>query len=404
MKILADQPYEGIRKLVFTLCGEQVGIISKPGIPDWNQLRPSTILLAENAEIHANDDVLIIGSHHGALSAFISRHLSGGILSVLDNNYISLEMTSKTLGMIDSPDVKIISSVELPIEDERKYIKVFIDIPKGRKLARRWLIQAKKSLVEGGQCYIAGANSLGIQSIIMDAERLFGNSQVLAFKKGNRVARLIKGSEVTVLPDWVDEPGIAPGSWVEFVVTIHGQSYNIRSLAGVFSYDHLDPGTEMLVNTIDFLQGAQVLDVGCGYGMIGMVAIKLGAGWVDLIDNDYLAVAACKETLAINQITNVTAYPGDLLSTIGMKKYDLILSNPPFHAGQAVDYQIAQALIRQSYNALNGGGRIIIVANRFIQYDQLIKQIFGNISIMNSSGKFHVLCAIKQPKLLQQAG
>ena len=83
------------------------------------------------------------------------------------------------------------------------------------------------------------------------------------------------------------------------------------------------------------------------------------------------------------------------MDPIGINKYDLILSNPPFHTGHAVDYQIAQAMISQSFQALNPGGQMIIVANRFIRYDRLIKEIFGNVSSLSESGKFHVLSGLK---------
>ncbi len=126
-----------------------------------------------------------------------------------------------------------------------------------------------------------------------------------------------------------------------------------------------------------------------------MFAAVNGAGWVDFVDNDLLAVASCKESLALNGITNASIFAGDLLDPIGSNKYDLILSNPPFHAGQAVDYQIAESMITQSYHTLNVGGKIIIVANRFIRYDYQIQAIFGNISYLAETGKFHVLSGVK---------
>jgi 16S rRNA (guanine1207-N2)-methyltransferase len=99
--------------------------------------------------------------------------------------------------------------------------------------------------------------------------------------------------------------------------------------------------------------------------------------------------------LTLNRITNAKVFAGDLLNPIGSNKYDLVLSNPPFHTDRAVDLQIAQALIDQSWQALNPGGQLIIVANRFIRYDHLIKAIFGNVSTLTESGKFHVLSGLK---------
>jgi 16S rRNA G1207 methylase RsmC len=67
-------------------------------------------------------------------------------------------------------------------------------------------------------------------------------------------------------------PGIAPGTWVEFSINCSNHVFTIRCLPGVFSIDHLDEGTEMLLNTIEIVPGTRVLDVGCGYGIIGLCA------------------------------------------------------------------------------------------------------------------------------------
>jgi 16S rRNA (guanine1207-N2)-methyltransferase len=389
------QPYDQQKLLIFKLGGEEIKVISKPGLPDWDQLLPSTELLAENVMLHTGDNVLLIGSHHGGLASFLARQLLDGTLSIMENSYLALKMTNNTLLKNDNHDVNIIPCIDLPVDVHNYYHSVLIQTPKSRKLARRWLVQAYNALRDGGYCYVAGSNSLGIKSIIKDASEIFGNSSILAYKKGNRITLQKKNVEAMPIPDWANEPGIAPGTWVEFSILLSNYSFQIRSLPGIFSYDRLDDGTCMLLSICNIPKGANVLDMGCGYGIIGMYAAHQGAGWVDFVDSDLLAIAACKASIEKNQITNTTVIPGDLLSSIDATKYDLILSNPPFHTGQSVDYQIAEALIRQSFQALIPGGQIVIVANKFIRYDYLIRQIFDNVSVLASSGKFHVLSGRK---------
>ena len=391
----SSQPYEQLKQFQLKLYNELVEVVSKPGLPDWDQLLPSTELLAEHLRLLPTDHVLLFGSHHGALSVFIARHLPLGRLSVIDNNYKVLEMVRKTLEVNDILFVDLITDIELPQGGNQSYDTVIIQIPKGRKLTRRWLLQAYHSLKLGGNLYIAGSNKSGIQSCIKDALEIYGNGRVLAYKKGYRVSQLVKVSGDSSLPDWAHAPGIAPGTWVEFHITLSNHFFQIRSLPGVFSYDHLDAGSRLLLSVTNIHPGSKVLDVGCGYGVFGLFAATQGAGWIDLVDNDLLAVASCKETLAMNGVNNASIYTGDLLDPVILKKYDLILSNPPFHAGQAVDYQIAEAMIKQSNQALYPDGQIIIVANRFIPYDRLIKEIFGNVSRLAESGRFHVLSGKK---------
>lgn len=395
MKLKTNLPYEEVSQFSVRLGKELLEVVSKPGLPDWDQVLPSAELLAEYPGLRPTDHVLLFGCHHGALGVVLARRLSDGHLCIIDNNFIALEMTRRTLVVNNISSVKILTDVDLPEALCQRFNAVFIQIPKGRKLTRRWLLQAHQALVLGGNLYLAGSNKSGVQSVIKDAMGLFGDGHILAYKKGNRVAHLTKKIEHSPLPDWVNAPGITPETWMEFSISLSNRCYQIRSLPGVFSFDHLDDGTKMLLSVINIPTGAKVLDVGCGYGIIGLFAAVQGAGWVDLIDNDLLAIAACKATLSLNQVTNTAVLIGDLLETIGSNRYDLILSNPPFHAGQAVEYQIALAMIKQSYQALNVGGQITIVANRFIHYDRMINEIFGNVSCLAESGKFHVLSAIK---------
>ncbi len=63
------------------------------------------------------------------------------------------------------------------------------------------------------------------------------------------------------------------------------------------------------------------------------------------------------------------------MSAIPDKKYELILSNPPFHTGRDVDYQVARAFIEQSYSALQTGGQLYLVANRFIRYEKIMDNV-----------------------------
>ena len=79
-------------------------------------------------------------------------------------------------------------------------------LPKGRKLARRWLVEAYRLLSSGGTFYLAGANPEGIQSVIKDATEMFGMGAILAYHKGNRVARFRKDRNTRpFFPLWASE-------------------------------------------------------------------------------------------------------------------------------------------------------------------------------------------------------
>jgi 16S rRNA (guanine1207-N2)-methyltransferase len=393
--LLKSISHEDIQKYQVKLGNLQLEVFSYPALPDWEFSSPSARLIVENVVLRPVSRVLLFGCQQGTLAAYLARSLPAGQLTITDHNFTALEVSRQTLSANNAPAANILTNIELPSEYPQKFDLVIIQIPKGRLLTRRWLVQAHQALTMGGSIYIVGSNRAGIQSMIKDTQELFGPGRILAYKKGSRLVHFIKRLRENPLPDWVNSPGIAPHTWVEFSIPYSDHTFAIRSLPGVFSYDRLDEGTEMLLGAVNIPGGAKVLDAGCGYGIIGLYAAVHGAVLVHMVDNNLLAVEATRETLTVNSIKNAEVTAGDLLNMPFPDKYDLVLSNPPFHAGHAVDFQVAHALIENSNQALNPGGRLVIVANRFIRYDRLIQEIYGNISIVAETGKFHVLSGLK---------
>jgi 16S rRNA (guanine1207-N2)-methyltransferase len=89
------------------------------------------------------------------------------------------------------------------------------------------------------------------------------------------------------------------------------------------------------------------------------------------------------------------AFAADMLDFVPDYGYTHIITNPPFHAGIEVDTLAAQAFIAQAYRLLEPGGQLILVANRFLRYDRLMKTLFGNIAYPVETGKYHVLSSTK---------
>ncbi|MBN1149315.1 MAG: class I SAM-dependent methyltransferase [Anaerolineales bacterium] len=391
----ADIDYTQQREYSALICDQPIRFFSKPGLPEWDRISPSARLLAENAHLPANARALLLGCGHGAAAAALSRRIPGGELYLMDHNFIALQMSAQTLHANQASNAHVHSGLSLLPEHGDTFDAVLIDLPKGRQLARRWLVEAHALLRPAGALYLAGANDHGIRSAANDAQALFGNAAVLAYKKGNRLLRLVKEAAHEQIPAWRHEPGIAPGSWRTLQIDAPQGVYNLRSLPGVFSFDRLDEGTRLLLSGLEISPGDKMIDLGCGYGIIGLVAALSGAGQVDLLDVNLLATACANENLALHNVSNARAYPSDVLSAAPQARYSLVASNPPFHSGAAVDYQIAAAFIRQSWGALEKGGRLLLVANRFIRYDRLLEQVFGQARCLAQTGRYHLLLAIR---------
>lgn len=375
------------------LGGQEVRFISKPGLPDWNQINPAAMLLADKIKLPSTARTLLLGCGHGALGVSLARKIYDSELWLIDINYIALRMANLTLQANLVANAYIFSETDLSSSHKEAFDVVVMRIPKGRKLARRWLVKAHYTLRAGGYLYLAGANQHGIQSVIKDAAALFGNSTNLGYKKGNRIAQLEKIPSKSNDPAWSCEPGIAPNTWYKFPLELPGRSLFLHSLPGIFSYHKLDEGTRLLLANLEVPDQAMVLDLGCGYGIIGLMAAMSGANQVDLVDVNLLAVAAAHKNLEYHQINNARIFPSDGTSAVADQRYHLIATNPPFHTGKDVNYIVANAFIAQARQVLIPGGRFLLVSNKFIRYDKLMEKTFDTVERIAETNKYHLLAA-----------
>lgn len=262
-----------------------------------------------------------------------------------------------------------------------------------RNLVRRWLLTAHAALVTGGRLFLAGANSEGIRSVIGDATMLFGAANREDARARGRLAVFSRTDAVREWPAWSAEPGIAPASWQAFSLDIGGTSLPIVTQPGVFAGGKVDAGTRHLLDALPDFATGRVLDVGCGAGLIGIAAAHLGTSSVDLIDVNLLAVQAAKENIRRLGLDQCRVLAGDVYPGGEGDRYDLIVSNPPFHRGKAIDYTVADRLIGDAHAHLRPGGSLLIVANAFLAYGRRLERVFGEVEANMATRQFHVFRA-----------
>ncbi len=162
---------------------------------------------------------------------------------------------------------------------------------------------------------------------------------------------------------------------------------------GVFSKRGLDFGSRTLLEAvIDFGVCGKVLDVGCGYGMIGIVLSSFFPDVsVDMVDVNKRAIHLSKMNIKENMVDNVCVFESDVFSGIS-DKYDLIITNPPIRTGKDVVYKI----LFGAKEYLNAGGSLIFVVNK----DQGAKSIMrdlekvATVSILKKNKGFFVINCI----------
>lgn len=155
-------------------------------------------------------------------------------------------------------------------------------------------------------------------------------------------------------------PG-SPSRPREVRATLRGMPFRFLTDSGVFSKGGVDYGTRLLAEQMEIPQGAAVLDMGCGYGVLGLVA----AAWepssqVLLVDINERAVELAQKNAQLNQLDNVRVIQSDGFANIGGQQFDVILMNPPIRAGKKVLHQLYQ----DAYQALRAGGRCWLVVGK----------------------------------------
>jgi 16S rRNA (guanine1207-N2)-methyltransferase len=162
---------------------------------------------------------------------------------------------------------------------------------------------------------------------------------------------------------------------------------------GVFSKSTVDFGSRLLIETArHHLPMGRILDVGCGYGPIGIVLASL---WptqrMDMVDINDRAIALATKNAALNQCENVTVFFSDLFSAVDAT-YAMILSNPPVRAGK----HIVHAMISEAKTYLIDDGTFWIVLQQkqgATSAKQKMMDVFGNVAIMAKDKGYLILCS-----------
>lgn len=158
----------------------------------------------------------------------------------------------------------------------------------------------------------------------------------------------------------------------------------------LFSPEWLDKGTKAMLSIAEIPSGSKVLDLGCGYGFVGIYILKAfkdcEAVMSDIKDN---ALRLSEENARLNGVSpKIIKSSG--FESIEDNEFDIILSNPPYHA----DFSVPKHFIEEGYKRLKTGGMLYMVTKRLDWYKNKITSVFGGVKVYEKDG-YYIFCAKK---------
>lgn len=175
---------------------------------------------------------------------------------------------------------------------------------------------------------------------------------------------------------------------------IHGMTFEFISYSSLFSGKEVDKGTRLLLENLVVPKQGNVLDLGCGYGVIGIVVAKLNPLLkVYMVDVNPLAIKAAKYNAKINSVQERTVIlQGDLYEPVKGMKFSAIYSNPPLSAGKTV---VEKIIMDAPAHLEDNGVFQVVLAKGAEYYTRLINNLFSNVKTLKKQGYVVVTAYMK---------
>ncbi|TQV80286.1 class I SAM-dependent methyltransferase [Aliikangiella coralliicola] len=175
---------------------------------------------------------------------------------------------------------------------------------------------------------------------------------------------------------------------------ICGEDLVFETSFGVFSPKEIDEGTRLLLNYLEVKPEYDCLDLGCGYGPIGIwMARKASGGKTLLLDKDFVAIEHAKQNIALNKTDNANAMLSNGFSALNDEKFDLIVSNIPAKVGNEMLY----LFLYDAFHHLKPGGQFVVVTVNGLRHfcKRTFNEVFNNYKKVKQGKTYTVSSATK---------
>ncbi|MET3598868.1 class I SAM-dependent methyltransferase [Martelella mangrovi] len=269
-----------------------------------------------------------------------------------------------------------------PEVGEGPYDLTLILLTKHRGENENRVAEALQKTVPGGFIVIAGSKEDGVQSMRKRLGKMFADLE--AMPKYHGVALwFTRPDDVKAAVEAMTHP----------TVEIDGR---FTTVPGLFSHDRVDEGSRILAERLPTDFSGLAADFGAGWGYLSAMLAETAPSTVgiDLYEADWRALERAKVNLR-SAAPQMRFFWQDLALEPVKNRYDLIIMNPPFHTGKAAEPSLGKTLVKAAAGALKPGGRLLLVANRGLPYEDVLAENCKKSGEEYRNARFKLLWGVK---------
>lgn len=269
------------------------------------------------------------------------------------------------------------------------YARILLLAPRQRDEARAAMARALDWLQPGGCLLVAAANNEGARSVMADLQTLAGLDGELSKHKCRVGWTMAEPARVDAgrRADWAAMDAVRLGP----------AGYHTRP--GLFAWDRVDEASRLLSAHLPATLSGRMADLGAGYGYLSAHLLRHCSGLksLDLYEAEARALPAARLNLQQAAAEAAREVPQRLLwadVSQGLDgRYEVVVSNPPFHLGRADVPALGRAFIRAAADALVPSGQLYLVANRHLPYEVVLQHRFERVETLADAAGFKVIKA-----------
>lgn len=362
------------------------GLFSKDGIAK------STAMLVDGVTVAPGDRVLDYGCGYGAVGIGLADCAPGLDVRMIDSDIRAVRLAQKNIRSNGLKNIHVVLDHTLDRFPDGHFNAVALNPPvdEGTEAISEMIERARPKMRNGAGFYLVAKVRRGAKSYMRKLDETIGPARVIRRSGGYWLMRAERSPLCS-------GPPVDLSAYQHVIeAELRGRRYTFHTRAGVFSRNGIDDGTRLLVESADIRPRHSVIDVGCGYGPIGITAAHVASvGRVVMVDTNVRAVECASRNICSHHLNHarkngkprVEAVVGDRFDAVPGERFDRVLSNPPFHAG--VD--VLHPLVEESHAHMRVHGRLYLVIMRYVGTKRHMEKVFGNCRVVARSDKHVVL-------------